>query len=75
MDVTLTASNKAGFVALGLTDESGGMVGDHSVVGILEYNIIVNYELKGYSDQSTLLYTNQTLMDAYVEAIDGYTVI
>ena len=32
MAVTFTASNTVGFVALGLPDESGGMVGDQSIV-------------------------------------------
>ena len=39
--VTFTASNTVGFVALGLPDESGGMVVSQAAVGIPQYNMIV----------------------------------
>ena len=52
MAVTLTASDTAGFVALGFLDESGGMVGAQAVLGIPQYNMIVQYDLKGYADQA-----------------------
>ena len=51
MGVTLTASNISRFVSLGFPDESGGMVGDQAVICIPQYNIIVKYDLKGYSEQ------------------------
>ena len=54
MAVTLNASDTAGFLALGFPDESGWMVGVHAIVVIPQYNIIVKYDLKGYSDQSVL---------------------
>ena len=50
MDVNLTESNTSRFVALGLSDNSGGMVGYHAVVGIPQYNMIIKYDLNGYSD-------------------------
>ena len=52
MAVTLTASDTAGFVALGFLDESGGMVGAQAVLGIPQYNMIVQYDLKGYAYQA-----------------------
>ena len=50
MDVTLSASDASGFVDLGLYDESRGMVGAQSIVGIPQYNMIVKYDLKEYAD-------------------------
>ena len=75
MAVILTASETAGFVALGFPDESGGMVGAQAVVGTPQYNMIVKYDLKGYADQAALLDEQQTLMDASVEAVDGDIVL
>ena len=54
MSVTFTARDTSGFVALGLPDESGGMVVSQAVVSIPQYNIIVKYGLKGYADQEVL---------------------
>ena len=75
MDATLTASNTAGFVNPCFPDESRGMVGAQLVVGIPNYNMIVKYDLKGYSDQAELPDKQKTLRDASVEAIDGDIVI
>ena len=54
MAVTLNASNISGFVALGFPDESGVMVVDQAVIGIPQYNMIVNYDLNGHADQAAL---------------------
>ena len=35
----------------------------------------MKYELKGYTDQAALPYEQKTLMDAYVEAVDGNIVL
>ena len=75
MTVNFTASKIAGFVVLGFPDESGGVVGYQAVVGIPQYNIIVKYDLMGYSDQIALLDEQQTLVNASVEAVDGDIVI
>ena len=75
MAVTLSAINTAGFVALGFPNESGGVVGSHSIVGIPQYNMIVKYDLKGYYDQAALPDKEQTFMDASVEDVDGYIVL
>ena len=37
--------------------------------------MIVKYDLKGYSDQAALPYEQHTIMDDYVEAVDGDIVI
>ena len=52
--VTLTAGNKSWFVALVSPDDSGSMVGYQSYKSITQYNMIVKYDLKGYSDQAAL---------------------
>ena len=75
MAVTLTASNTSGFVSLGFPDESGGVVGSQTIIGIPQYNMIVKYDLKGYSDQALLPDEQQTLMDASIEALDGVIVL
>ena len=75
MAVTLVTSNTSVFVYLGLPDESGDMVGSQSVVGIPQYNMIVKYDLMGYADQAALPNEQQTLMYAYVDAVDGYIVL
>ena len=75
MSVTLTASDTAGFVALGIPGASGGMVGAQAIVGIPQYNMAVKYELKGYANQSALPEEQQTLMDASVESVDGDIVL
>ena len=50
ISVTLTASDTAGFVALGIAGESGGMVGAQAILGIPKYNKgAFNYDLIGYS--------------------------
>ena len=51
------------------------MVGSQAAIGIHQYNMIVKYELKGYSDQEALPYEQQTLMDASVEAVYGDIVL
>ena len=60
---------------LGFPDESGGMVGYQAIIGIPQYYMIVKYELKGYSDHAALMDKYQTLMDYYIEAVDGDIVI
>ena len=60
---------------LGLPDESGGMVISQAIVGIPHYYMIVKYNLKGYAYESALQDEYQTLMDASVEALNGYTVL
>ena len=47
MAVTFDASDTAGFVALVFPDESGGVIGAQAVIGIPQYNIIFQYDLKG----------------------------
>ena len=47
------------------------MVGAQARVGIPQYNMIVKYDLKVYTDQAALDEEHQTLMDASVEAVDG----
>ena len=37
--------------------------------------MIVNYDLMGYDYQEALMYKQQTLMDAYIESVDGDIVI
>ena len=39
---------------LGFPDYSGGMVGVQDVLDIPQYYMIVNYDLKGYTDQEAL---------------------
>ena len=51
------------------------MVGDQDVVGIPHYNMIVKYDLKGYSDQAALPDKHHTLMDASVGDVDGDIVL
>ena len=75
MAVNLNASDKTGFVALGLLDESGFMTGSHVVVGIPQCNVIVKYDLMGYADQVALRDEHKTLMDASVEAVDDDKVL
>ena len=75
MSVTLTASDTAGFVALGIPGASGGMVGAQAVIGIPQYNMIVKYHLKGCSNQAALPDKRQTLMDASGESIYGDVVL
>ena len=53
-------------MTLGFPDESGGAVGAHYVAVIPYYNMIVKYNLKGYSDQVVLPDEQQTLTDASV---------
>ena len=69
MGFTLTASYKGG--GIGFPDESGGMVGAQVVLGIPQYYMIVKYDLKVYTDQATLTYEQQTLIDASVEVVYG----
>ena len=75
MVVTFTASDTEVFVGLGFPDESGGMVGSKAIICIPQYNIIVTYDLKGYSDQAALPDEQQKLMDFSVEAVNGGIVI
>ena len=70
MSVTLAESETKGFVALGFPYKSRLVVGSCAIVDISQYNMIVNYNLKGYAYQSALPYKYQTLMDSYVEAVD-----
>ena len=51
------------------------MFGAHLAVGIPQYNMILKYDLKGYTDQGALTDEQQTLMDDYVEAVDGDIVL
>ena len=62
-------------MALGFLDESGGTIGAQTIVGIPQYNMIVNYYLKGYTDQAALPDKHQVLMYDYVEAIYGEIVL
>ena len=41
MAVTLTASDKVGFVSLGFPGESGVMVGAQVILGIPQYNMMI----------------------------------
>ena len=67
----MTASDTSGFVALGITGESGGMVGSQAILGIPQYNKICMFDLKSYAEQPALPPEQQTLMDASVESVDG----
>ena len=75
MAVTFDASDTAGFVALVFPDESGGVIGAQAVIGIPQYNIIFQYDLKGQAEQVALPDEHHALMDASVEAIDGDIVL
>ena len=75
MDVTLNASNTYGFAVIALPGESGGMAGSHTFVGIPQCNMIVKYDLKGYSDKAALTEEQNTLMYVYIEAVDGGIVL
>ena len=75
MAVTLNARDTEGFVELVFPDESGCIVGSQFVVGIPQYNMIVKYYLKGHADQAALTDEQQTLVDAYFEAVDGNIVL
>ena len=75
MGITFTASWKGGVVDLVFPNESGVMVGAQSVVCITQYNMIVNYDLKGYSNQAVLLDEHHTLMDDSVEDVYDYIVL
>ena len=75
MAVTFDASDTAGFVALVFPDESGGVIGAQAVIGIPQYNIIFQYDLKGQAEKEALPYEHHALMDASVEAIDGDIVL
>ena len=75
MDVTFTASETAGFVGLGFTDELGCMVESRSIIGIPQYSMIVKYDLKLYAEKKLLPDEQKKLMDGYVEAVDGGIVI
>ena len=75
MAVTFTTSDTSGFVALGFPDESEGVVGAQSILGVPQYNMIFKYDFKVYDDQAVLPDKQQTLMDASVEAVDGNIVL
>ena len=51
------------------------MVGSQAAIYIPQYNMIVKYDLKVYSDQAAMSYKHQTLMDASVEAVYGDIVL
>ena len=75
MSVTLTSSNTAGFVDLAFPDESGGMVGAQSFIGIPQYNMTIKYDPNVYSDQAVLADTQKTVMDDSVDYLDGDIVL
>ena len=54
MAVTFTASDTAGFLGIWFPDELGCTVEAQTIICIPQYNIIVKYDLKGYSDQAAL---------------------
>ena len=62
-------------MALGFSDESGGMVGAQAFVGIPQYNTTVKYKLNGYAEQAEMLDEQKTLMNDFVEAVYGDIVI
>ena len=51
------------------------MFGAQAAVGIPQYNMIIYYDLKGYTDQSALLYQHQIIVDASFDAVDGDIVL
>ena len=71
----MTTSDTVGFGEPVFPDDSVGMVGYQADIVIPQYNMIVKYDLKGYSDQAELPEKQQTLMDSYVEAVDGDIVL
>ena len=70
-----TEIDTAGIVGIAFPDESGSIVGSWYIVGIPQHNIIVNYDINGYSYQVALPDKQQTLKDASVEAVDGDIVL